>query len=463
MPSPTSGQTTRPTAPWLRFGAVALGFFCIQLDFFALGLALPVIAVELGTTATDLQWVVSAYMLALGALMIPATRLADLVGRKRVLLAGMAVFGTASLLCALAPNAQLLIAARVVQGVGGAMILPVAFALISNSTDADERPRVLGIITGIGNIGTAIGPLVGGVLSSTAGWRWVFLVNVPFAVAGFLWGRRSLQESRDPSGRSLRELDWLGIVFVALGVAGLSFGLDMISSQGLLSAATLAGLLAGIAMLVAFVREERRHPWPLVSGDLVRRRSFVELLTAGTLANVGYCVMVIVVTVQLQQVRGFSSALAGLVFVAPAVATALCGPLSGWLAARVPGGRVMAVCLVVGSVGMLLQAFATSLVVDVVGLMISGLCFGMGYTFTTIATQSVLPVHLAGEASGVVITTIVTLGAFGIIVGAVGMELFGPDLAAATSQTLLWTGVVLLLVGLAFGWTQRKGETAQTS
>ncbi len=450
----TAGSVSKES--WVSFGSVALAFFCIQLDFFALGLALPVIASDLGTTTTDLQWVVSGYMLALGALMIPASRLADLLGRKRVLLIGTALFGTASLVCGLAPAASLLIAARVFQGVGGAMILPVGFSLISNSTSDEVRPAILGVISGVANIGTALGPIVGGVLASTWGWRWVFWFNVPFALAAFVWGWRSLQESRDPAGRSLRDVDWLGVALVSVGVAALSFGLDSVSGVGLLSVSALGGLLVGAATLAAFVQQERRHVWPLVSGALMRRRSFVQLLLAGTLANAGYCVMIIVVTVQLQDVRDFSSALAGLIFVAPATANALCGPIAGRLAPRFPGGQVMAVCLVTGSVGMIVQAFATSLWLDIVGLVVTAISYGMGYTFTTIATQSVLPVTLSGEASGVVLTTIITLGGFGVIVGAVGMESFGSDLATATASTLLWTGVVILAAGLIFAWTQRK-------
>ena len=123
----------------------------------------------------------------------------------------------------------------------------------------------------------------------------------------------------------------------------------------------------------------------------------------------------------------------------------------------------MAVCIVAGALGLLLQAVATTLWLDVVGLVISAVCFGMGYSFTTIATQSVLPVNLAAEASGVVLTTIVTLGALGVIIGSVGIEVFGPDLATATASTLWWAGVVLLPVGVIFGWTQRKTMATQAA
>jgi MFS family permease len=450
-------ESTRPQprGAVLDFAPVALALFCIQLDFFALGLALPVIADELGTTTTDLQWAVSAYMLALGALMIPASRLADLVGRKRVLLIGVAAFGLASLLCGLATTPGLLIAARVAQGVGGALILPVAFSLISGGTSADVRPRILGAVVGVANIGTALGPIVGGVLASSIGWRWVFFVNVPFAIAALLWGSRTLRESRGTEGRTVRDLDWLGLIFVALGVAAFSFGLDGVSAFGLLAPLTIGSLVLGVALLLVFARQERRHPWPLVSPALMRRKSFVQLLAAGTIANLGYCLMVIVVTVQLQQVRDFSSAVAGLVFAFPAAFSALCGPLSGRLAPRLPGGQVMAVSICLGAIGLLIQALFEPLVLDIVGLSLSGISFGMGYTFTQIATQSVLPQSLSSEASGVVLTTVVTLGALGIIVGSLALELLGPDLAAATTSTLLWAGVVFLVIGAWVAWTQR--------
>jgi EmrB/QacA subfamily drug resistance transporter len=461
MSTVTSGSST-PTpmqsvgrAFW-PFVPAALALFCIQLDFFALGLALPVIADDLGTTTTDLQWVLSGYMLALGALMIPMSRLADLLGRKRVLLAGIALFGTASLLCGLSVNPSMLIAFRVFQGVGGAMIMPVTLALVTNATDSTIRPRVLGLMFGIANIGTAIGPMVGGGLAASAGWRWVFFVNVPIALVSLVWGAITLKDSRDPGGHTLRQLDWVGAVLVAVAVATFSLGLDGLSAHGLLAVSTIAALLIAAAAIALFVRQERRDPWPMVSPALMSRRPFWVLLGAGTFANAAFAVLIIVVIIQLQQVRGFSSALAGLVFVAPALATAACGPISGRLTGKVAPGRVMAVSIVVGGVGMVIQAVATSLAVDIVGLVLSGLAFGMGYTFTNVATQTVLPETLSSQASGVVLTTMISLGGIAVVIGATGLELFGgaADMAAATTSMLLWTGIVAIVVGVVFGLTQ---------
>jgi EmrB/QacA subfamily drug resistance transporter len=464
-------MTQGPTTPALGIGRaflpflpVALALFCIQLDFFALGLALPVIAADLGTTTTNLQWVLSGYMLALGALMIPASRVADLVGRKRVLLVGIALFGGSSLMCGLSINATMLISFRVLQGMGGALIMPVAFALVTNATEVATRPRILGLMLGIANIGTAVGPIVGGGLAASAGWRWVFFVNVPITLLALLWGAKTLKDSKATGGHTLRELDWVGAALVACGVASFSLGLDSVSANGLVAVSTIVALVIAVVVTTVFVRQERRHPWPMVSSALMQRRSFWILLGAGTFANASFAVLIIVVIIQLQQVRGFSSAAAGLVFVAPAIATAACGPISGRLTGKVPAAQVMAVSIIIGGIGMVIQAVAPSLAVDIIGLTLSGLAFGMGYTFTNVATQSVLPEELSSQASGVVLTTMIALGGIAVVIGAMGLELFGgdTDMGAATDKMLLWTGIVALVVGAVFGVTQRNATPLES-
>ncbi|MDI1290880.1 MAG: MFS transporter [bacterium] len=442
---------------FLPFLPVALALVCIQIDFFSLGLALPVIARDFGTTTTDLQWALSGYMLTLGSLMIPASRLGDLIGRKRVLLTGVAIFGAASLACGLSSSSGMLVGFRVLQGVGGAMILPVAFSLVTNATDAALRPRILGMLLAIASIGTAIGPVLGGTLASTIGWRWVFFVNVPVAVVACAWGSRSLTESKESDGRRLRQLDWIGAGLIIIAVALISLGIDAISGVGLLVLSTIALLVVGIVALTIFWLHERNAPWPMVSRDLMGQGSFWSLVGAGSFANGCFGLMIIVSVIELQQVRGLSAAQAGLAFICAALATALCGPISGRLTGKIPGGQVMAVSIIIGGLGLVLQARSNSLALDLVGLTVCGLAFGMGYTFTNVATQSVLPENLAGQASGVSLTIMVTVGGIAVVIGAMALELAGgaTDMAAATVSVLSWTGLLAVAVGLIFGWTQR--------
>ena len=259
-------STLRLAAPFLP---VAGALFCIQLDFFSLGLALPTIAADLGTPTTDLQWLLSGYMIALGSLLIPAARLGDMLGRRAVLLTGVALFGLTSLVCGLAGSVPLLIAARVAQGAGAALIMPTAFALVSNATDEDVRPRVTGALLGIAGVGTALGPVVGGLLASTAGWRWVFLLNVPITVLAFVGGLR-LPESRNADvPRSLAALDRWGVLAVIGGLTGISLAIDDVSAEGATSAVTVVPFVAGVALLAAFCLVETRFPAGIVMGAAV--------------------------------------------------------------------------------------------------------------------------------------------------------------------------------------------------
>ena len=196
-----------------RFGAIAIALICVQLDYFALALALPNMAEDLHTTPENLQWSVSAYMIALGIAMVPGSRLADLVGRKKIVLIGLSIFGLASLWCGLSPTADSVIVARIVQGLGAGLYFPVAFALVSNATTDQERPKMLGFLSGLAGIGTAAGPILGGAFSATIGWRWVFFVNVPIAAAGVIWGAFQLREQTDPdlAGKRIRNLDYLAL------------------------------------------------------------------------------------------------------------------------------------------------------------------------------------------------------------------------------------------------------------
>ena len=331
----------RLAAPFLP---VAGALFCIQLDFFSLSLALPTIAADLGTTATNLQWLLSGYMIALGSLLIPAGRAGDMLGRRRVLLVGVGVFGLTSLACGLVSSVPVLIAARVAQGVGGAMIMPTAIALVSNATTEDDRPQVTGALLGIAGVGTALGPVVGGVLATEVSWRWVFLLNVPIAAAA-LWGGLRLQESRDETGpHTLAGLDWWGVATVVAGLVLISIAIDDVGVEGWTSAVTLVPLLAGIALLATFCVIETRASTPLVRPSLLHNSVFVVLTVAGTLANIGATVYIVLATLELQNVRGLSAAAAGLVFFVSSVGLASCGPLSGRLSVRYPAGIVMGVC-----------------------------------------------------------------------------------------------------------------------
>lgn len=462
MSSTNAAATVSAREIMARFGAVGIALICVQLDYFALALALPDMAVELNTTTTDLQWTVSAYMIAIGIAMIPGSRIADLVGRKKILLIGLTIFGLASLWVGLSPTTDSVIAARVLQGLGAGLYFPVAMSLVTNATHALERPRVLGFLSGIAGVGTAAGPILGGGFASTIGWRWVFLINVPVAAIGVIWGMRQLKESKDPAlaGKSLRHLDWFGVVLIAVGIAGVSLGIDDISTSGLVPVTYIPAVL-GVGAIIALVWWEKRAAWPLTPPVLMKNRNFTALVIAATIANMGICVMIFTSTLYLQQVLGYSGLVAGLMFIPAAVGLSIGGPISGRLASRVPGQRVMTLAMLLGALSLVVLGFSSNIVLFLTVMGCSSFLLGMGYQFGNIAVQSVVEESQSGAAAGVLLTLMVSLGGVAVVIASATMEYVSggvPTQSAITTTLYSWAALIGIL-GLIFGATQWRTAT----
>jgi MFS family permease len=281
--------------------ALAVGMFCVQVDFFALSLALPQMAVDLNQTTTNMQWVLSAYMIAVGAAMIPAGRLGDLRGHRRIVVAGLVVFGGASLVCGLSSSYGLLIGFRALQGLGAAAIFTVSVAAISTAVASDHRGVAIGALYGIANIGTALGPFIGGLLTEQLSWRWVFFLNVPLAAVAILCCLRWLR-STPPAGATVR-IDWLGLVLVSSAVIAVAYAADRGGEWGWSSPALIGLLALAVVLLVVFTVVERRVRDPLINMSLFRNRAFVLITVGGTIANIVYTATVLSTTIYLQDGR----------------------------------------------------------------------------------------------------------------------------------------------------------------
>jgi MFS family permease len=446
---------------WI-LAAVSIALFCVQIDYFAVNLALPRIAADLHSTTTDLQWVISVYMLTLGAFMVPAGRIGDIFGRRRALLAGIALFGLASVCCALAQDAGVLIAARAVQGVGAALIFPVSVSVLTNAYPAEESSRAIGLAYGIAGLGNAAGPVVGGILTDTLGWRSVFWLLVPFAVVSLIVGALAVPETFDHTVP--RRLDLAGLGLIVTGVGLFTLTVDRAPSWGWTPAATIGAFAAAVGLLALFVLVERRTRWPLLDLSLLGNGRFVILVAAGTGANVAYAVTVFLSTLNLQQVREFTPLVAGLLFLGPSAGAALGGVLSGRLAtsdvvgpgapARHSPIAVMGAGCTAAALALGLLATAGNPVIYVVGLTACGFTMGLVYAFTTVATQAVVPPERAGGAAGVTLTFLVTIAGIGVAVAGTALEAlqsngFGSGSGIATilaviAAPLLVVGVVLL-------------------
>ena len=449
--TPASADVGPANGKWLMV-AVSMALFCVQIDYFAMNLALPRMASDFGSTATDLQWIISIYMVTLGALMVPAGRLADIFGRKRVLLIGIALFGLASLLCAIAASAATLVAFRALQGAGAALIFPASVSVITNAFPPAQSGRMIGLAYGIAGLGNAAGPLIGGMLTQTVGWRWIFALNIPLTAACVLIGAFAISESRDTEAP--RRIDLAGLALLTAGIGVFTLTFDRAPAWGWWSFATVGAFTGAIALLALFVVVERRVRWPLVDLSLVRNTRFTVLVAAGTIANVAYGVTIFLSTVYLQDARGLDPLAAGLVFLGPSAGAAAGGVLSGRLAAGHPV-RVMGVATILAAASLGLLAAARDWALYVPALTACGFTLGLVYAFTTVATQSVVSPQRAGEAAGIALTAMIAIGGIGVAVastmlerlGSTGMSTAGGiDLIFAILAAVLPAGLLVVAV-----------------
>jgi EmrB/QacA subfamily drug resistance transporter len=449
--------------PWTLV-AVSTALFCVQIDYFAMNLALPRMAVDLHSTATDLQWVISVYMLALGAFMVPGGRIGDIFGRRRTLLAGIALFGSASVLCALAPSATLLIAFRALQGIGAALIFPVSVSVLTNAFPAARASHAIGLAYGTAGLGNAAGPLIGGLLTETVGWRWIFWLNVPLTLVALAIGAWSITESSDESVP--RRIDVTGLALIVTGIGLFTLTFDRAPHWGWLSVWTLAAFAGSLVVLAVFVGVENRVRWPLVNLSLARNRSFTVLVIAGTIANIAYVVAIFLSTVYLQQVRGLDPLTAGLAFLGPSAGAALGGVLSGRLAPKYPPVLVMGLTSVVASLSLAALASSSTWGVYLSALTACGFTLGLVYAFTTVATQAVVRPERAGEAAGVTLTALVTLAGVGVAVSGTVLEMLrqaGMTAAGAIDIVLAVMAAMLLPAGVLVLWTARSQSRTSES
>jgi len=433
---------------WI-LAAVSMALFCVQIDYFAMNLALPRMALDLKTTTPDLQWVISVYMLALGAFMVPSGRIGDIFGRRRALLAGVALFGVASALCALAPTAGLVIAFRALQGVGAALIFPVSVSVLTNAFPAARASHAIGLAYGIAGLGNAAGPLIGGLLTETIGWRWIFWLNVPLTLVVLIIAARFVTESFDESVP--RRIDVAGLALITVGIGLFTLTFDRAPSWGWLSAPTAIAFACSLAALVVFVVVENRVQFPLVDLSLARNPRFTVLVAAGTVANVAYGVTILLSTIYLQQVRGLDPLTAGLAFLGPSAGAALGGVLAGRLAASRPPVLVMGVTTIAAAVSLAALAASHSWVLYLPALTACGFTLGLVYAFTTVATQAVVRTERAGEAAGVTLTALVTLAGVGVAVSGTVLEMLqrvGMSPAGATDAIVVVLAALLLPAGV---------------
>ena len=378
-----------------------LGSGIVMIDGTAVNVALAHIGEDLDAGFSDLQWTVNAYTLALASLILLGGALGDHFGRRRIFVVGVAWFALASLACGLAPTVEVLIAARALQGVGGALLTPGSLALISASFHGPDRSAAVGAWSGLGGVAGAIGPFLGGFLVEWT-WRAVFLINIPLAALVILVALRHVPESRDQE--SAPGLDVSGAVLGALGLGLLTWGLTALGADGV-TAIGLGTTAAGVVALVAFVLVETRSSHPLVPPALFANPVFRAANVATLLIYGPLSVVFVVLVLQLQTVAGFSPVAAGTALLPLTVLMLLFSARVGALAGRIGPRLLMTVGPLVSACGLLLLLRVgpdASWFTDVLPAM---LVFGAGMTLTvsplTATVLDAAPDRFVGAASGV--------------------------------------------------------------
>lgn len=431
--------------------AVSIPMFMVTLDNLVVTTALPVIKSSLGASLTDLQWFVNAYTLSFAALLLTMAALGDRVGRRRLFLAGIAVFTVASAACALASEPWQLTAARALQGAAGAAVMPLSLTLLAAEVPARLRNAAVGIWSGISGLGVAVGPVVGGAVTDGLHWTWIFWLNVPVGLVALPLVAVVLRESRGGSGR----LDPLGLVLSAAAVLALVWGVVHGEDDGWTSASVLSALIGGTVLLVAFVAWERRAAAPMLPLRLFRSRSFTAVNTVAFLFSAGVFGAIFLLAQFLQVSQGMSPLEAGVRTLPWTMAPMVVAPITGLLLL----GRFGARALIASGLVLLTIALgwlATTSSVDasygtiVLPLILAGIGMGLEFAPMSTAVLGSVPESMHGVASGV-LNTIRELGvAVGVAVLASVFAAYGgydsPESFAAGAQPAVWVGAAVVAV-----------------
>jgi EmrB/QacA subfamily drug resistance transporter len=425
---------------WRMLALLGVAQLMLILDVTVVAIALPHMGADLDLSRPALTWVVSAYTLTFGGMLLLGGRLTDVLGSRTVVLTGLGVFTAASLATGLSQGSVALIGGRVGQGLGAALLSPAALSLVVKLFDGEERNRALGIWSSLGGAGAALGVLLGGVLTAGPGWPWVFYVNVPVGAVVLLALARRLDHDR-PTGSGAR-LDVVGAVLVTGGTASAVYGLISAGEHGWLAASTVVPAIAAVAFYLGFAAHLRSAAVPLVDPRLLARRT----VAAGTfLILVATALMISVFflgTFSLQHLRGYGALATGLMFLPVALGTIGGANVAG----RVVGGRgpgpIAAAGLVVTGLGTALPVVFDSAGMMVVGMSVAATGLGAVFVGASTAALSQVGHHEAGVASGI----LSTFHEFGAALGVAATSSIAAASIAGTSESGITRGLTFSAV-----------------
>ncbi|MFG1797547.1 DHA2 family efflux MFS transporter permease subunit [Nocardia sp. NPDC049149] len=432
----------------LVLALACLGSFSVIIDATIVSITLPDLRADLGFTPATLPWAVNAYMLAFAGGLLFGGRCADVFGRRRILLVGLGIFTVARVAVGFADSPVFLLIARAVQGLGGALLMPVTLSMLTAAfVEPAARARALAIWSAVGAAGAAAGPVLGGVLTQVAGWRWVFFVIAPLGVIGMI-GAMVVLPPRDTAVVRPR-LDVLGAVLVTAGITGVVLAIMRSAAAGFGDPTVYVAMLAGVALIAMFaVHQAFWSAEPLVPLSIFRLRSVTSANVVIFLLGVGFLGSPVLLSLYMQDVYGYSPLLAGVGYLPSGVAM-ICGSRSaGWLTVRLGPRRAAALCCAIGGTGFACTAVGIALNAPYFwSVLVAGMIFGFGtaaaFTPLTVAATDGVPPERNGLAAGVLNTVRQTSGAVGLAaLSAVALNAGYATAFAVCAACLVAAGVV---------------------
>lgn len=433
---------------WWTLIAVSVAIFMLLLDITVVNVALPDIQRSLHSSFSDLQWVVNAYSLTLAAFLLTAGAVADLVGRRRVFVTGLIVFTASSALCGLSTSPLMLNLARAVQGTGGAMMFATSLALLAQAFRGKERGIAFGVFGGVIGAAVAIGPVVGGVITSGIGWEWIFFVNVPIGIAAVFLTLSQVSESRDPNATGV---DWIGLITFSGSLFLLVFAMIQGNEKGWGSTRILGFLIGSAVLFVVFLIAEHRQQRPMLDLTLFRRPAFAGASIVAFAVSASMFSMFLYLTLYIQDVLRYDPLQAGLRFLPITLLTFVVAPISGKLSVRIPVRLLLGVGMLCVSAGLLLMTAvgpSSGWTTLIPGFLLAG--FGVGTINPPLASTAIGVVHYSrsGMASGINNT----FRQVGIATGIAGLgAVFQHDVTNKTTAALTSSAPGRQVVGAAHG------------
>lgn len=448
-PDPRSGSgdvasdgqgSSIPKLPVVVVAALAAGQFLVGLDASVATVALPRIQRDLDASAPQLQWVLMAYVVAGAALALPIGALGDRLGRKKLYLGGAAIFAVGSTVCAFAPSIEVLIAARAIQGVGAAAIGSLALAILTTAVPRDRIGPVVGMWTAVSTAAMAAGPLIGGLLVQSIGWRWVFGINVPLAL-GVLVVAAAKLPSREH--RKAGKLEWIGSALVTIALVSVSLGLSAAEKTGFVSARVLIPVAIGLIVVALAALQQKHSDVQMLDWRQLGRSPVPAALALAVLLGLALSGSLFQLTLLLQNALGFSPAECGIITIGATVSFIVLAPLSGKIAARVGLARLTCLGLGLAALGMFLLSQvddSTSAIRIALDLAVLGAGLGTAMPAVSSATMAAVDKDAAGSASGALNLASQVASVLGIaIIGSIAMARIGAswDEVAGSSRELL--------------------------